>query len=654
MREAPKLISDHYRPRKQKEIGIILDLIDAWKDVGNSDGKSEGDFAINEFLFKYTKHGVEKSVRDFRKMSIEQKISWQKILHENGFRRLIFTMRNRHLLQEFEGKAHGWDKNSHPGLSLLLKHWKKQEKQANLPDRVLKILMANELTNRIDLITIARIEQIRRIRRGWKSGINTNLLVAEQLQYLAKKEWEDKKSKIDERGWFYSVPNDRLGAAIELQRALNLSRKGNYSETLKSVDIVSERMNDSREGDFQLKEVYEWWIDYVKLRVRRSLMLIDDVTESIDKMEEIQQSVGEDLRGYLEELRSTKAAAQSTEGPIVNTVYTHLLKYHEGLCKGLEKCEGQREKDWEYRLMYAITGSDNRKNHGTKINQIKINSLKDNLSTLDGIQLLRKVDSDFGNAYLLVSTIVQRNSHLAAIKLLLVAVDIFARIRKVLYQKPVAKYRHIPEVTGDSHRKGSALIINSKDLRELGDKVVPDLKEWKSGDRKKLRELRGVDGGSNAIDFCHDTNYKYAESFKARLVQLLEHIEFHMEILYHGEIKIKTFIQQCVKSLSDFQFTEINDGNSWKDARDLSSLGQLSHLCGSFVGLPSVAWEDRKVTQGKQLVLYGSISKEKSEHGFYVLQPEDPSGLIIDPEEELNPYVRPAGESNVVDQIPGQ
>ena len=109
-----------------------------------------------------------------------------------------------------------------------------------------------------------------------------------------------------------------------------------------------------------------------------------------------------------------------------------------------------------------------------------------------------------------------------------------------------------------------------------------------------------------------------------------------------------------MKSLSDFQFTEIYDDNSWKGAKDLSSLGQLSHLCGLFIGLPSDDdWGESKVTEGKQLVLYGRISKEKSEHGFYVLRPEGPPDLIIDSEHVLNPYVRPAGEANVVDQIPG-
>jgi hypothetical protein len=289
-----------------------------------------------------------------------------------------------------------------------------------------------------------------------------------------------------------------------------------------------------------------------------------------------------------------------------------------------------KEEEWSLKLMHSIVGSSSLKK---KADEIRIEILDLNLSRRSDYELLQKVDKAITQANLLVSAAVQRGSHLTAIKLLLIVVDTLARIRWALGQKRMVKHTH----------KGDELIQWEKT------KVLPDLSEWTSKTLHDLRDSKNKSRGKNVEIFCPLTKLKFAEKIRGELGKLMKTVSVFLKSISddNAEAPILKFIDECIKSLKKYKF-----GNKIvkkdENGKHLPSLGELGHLCGSFISLPI---EKRFFESGVEilttngrLVLNGHQRKTYSDSAFFTGLSSGIGNFVIESQGDFNPFVSPAGE----------
>lgn len=651
----PDLISKAYAPmaKKEEDGGLIYEILEKWAGLPNRQttaSHNQVELSLNELLFEY--EGPQNKtieVSKFRELHAKDRLNYNKKMKDDGFLYLIVTMRNRHYIQRrsTEGKINLV--KDYPGLNSLINEWNKQQSNPYMPDRVLRMLFANKETRRPDYIAAARIELVRRIRRGLGIGTN-NLDVAEHLLKLTKKEFEEGREKIEPDYWAYTCPNSLLGAAIELQNSLNLARKGGYEDTKKSVNKVREMIKTHPE--YKFGDLYLWWTYHIELRVLRSQCLGQrELERKSQQLKDIEELFNGDGRKYVKELQPKKVELRPKK--VTNfTVYESLQEYHNGLVRYGEwkrkSGEGGKWKpdieDWSKELMYAIIGSSKR----IKMNEITIEKMDVVLGARDEAEILRKVDKAILNGHLLVGAVIRRNSHLTTIKLLLIVVDLFARMRYALGEKKMAEYRNT---------------CKFPTLIESGKEEFIDLKEWNSKSTKELREVEKKMAKEVQL-FSPEIKHKFTEEIRVDLLELLYKIKLHIKTNDDNDVDCENeevipidFIKDCIESLSDYNFENmvtVGGSNEEESIFHRTSLGELGHLCGSFIGLANIDLfpSEGIETKGTQIILNGY--QRKNENGISnnpFLKSKSNRGMIItsDLDGEFSPYIGPAGESRAVE-----
>jgi len=635
---APELLSMHYTSKSTKiGVGGILDrLFEQWRGLPHRRvvaSHNQVELALNEILFEYNKNGEAIDVRKYREMNESERQGHEKTLKENGFLTLVLTMRNRALMRNRmdseQDSGRSWS-SDYPALYTLLKEWKKQETQPYKPDRVMRVLSSNPLTRRCDFLAVARMELIRRIRCGTKIGA-VNLTVAEQLQEFTDETFQSDGLDPDE--WVYTCPNSALKAYIKLQGALTNARKSDFKLTLQNTDDIRILLEDE---DFELKPIIMWWTHYIDLRSFLSRCLRGKIEEKQRFLDEIQSTVPDEHREYLEELRVHEDMTYEKED-CDYTAYHSLRLYHDGLCS-LDLINRNPSINnyhaWPRHLMYAIVSAEG------GMDEIKVDSnLSLDLHRLSEADLMRKIDKTITNGLLLVDAAKQRNSHLTTIKLLLIVVDVLARIRNALGQPRIAIYPYTDRflITWD----GNAV------------ETLPDLNEWNSESLVQLREWGRIPSGKRATLFCPITRLQFAERYRQELIDLLTIVKASMDGGEEdGGLAPIDFIGDCIDSLDNYQLLEKLDVTGDTNGRDgRTGLGELGHLCGSFIGLPIIDpifdANTMRRTEGTTLVLNGIHRKLGGGYGVpFQLESNPERDLIINPEDgRFNPYVGPAGES---------
>lgn len=493
---------------------------------------------------------------------------------------LLMTMRQREAL----GKKGFLSGPGLLGLRSLLKHWEKQKNNAQELDVVCEFIGSRQELRKPEYIVGALIEQVRRIRRGWKPGKDEHLEISDGLLTLAEKSVEQisKGSGVDD---YNVVPNEHLGLIVEFQKLLDQGKRPISAKNLNGeLEDFKKRLDDPMVSFFA-KDIYQWWTCYSLLRNSRR-MLIPEEASRYDGKEEGLEGVFENMspekQEWAKDLRKT--------GSVLNGVTKEmepLVEYHQGIAEflnGKRKTStraaprGKGDKR-DLKLYSTIVGRKMR----TPVNLFVNTKTMPVKEEEGGTCLINHLEKSIANADLASQSVISRGHLLAPVMLVLLATDLVVRFR--WFAAPVAA--------------------------AVFDENYP-----------------------NRMD--KSDNHKEAVRLKKELIGVLENIQSRLELVLDENLSSdplqliggwKSFLKDL--DLEETKKIEKPTAQGRTKEVELTALGQLSDACGEFVGWPwSHPWRRVETVERRRL-----HTKDPNNLELYLPQQDEPL-VIISVEDE--------------------
>ena len=555
-----------------------------------------------------------------------------------GFKIIIFTMRNRRLIQlRFTGKEEGrtieqereikrkYAVDDYKGLTKCLNEWETQAKAGDLKKRFEKngfdsllelVYTHNNYKKELEIGAI--IHLVRRLRQNSHLDFGVLQYTDEKLIY-AWKLWEKvrEQNKGEDTLSFMANDNKNLGDIILMQMYLNDGRRtiSKFKE-IKSLEGFQKKYHEmyldaiKEPRDQKIHAViYYWWT--LRLKFRESQTKLDFKTskkalEDIKNMKEDLTRIGNysKVREYIVELETKK---DESKNPDLYNNYTALhkslviiIENKELMEESLDEEKKGKNKLWDIKnkklkelekkyskidvknLMAKIAMIDGtEKNLRKKPNLYKSpDNIKAIIENNRGDSLVNRVRNSILNARMMVDSVRISNSHMAAVTMLLISIDLIIKIRWFLSPEKINK-------TSKENKYAS----------------------WLKRDDESLF-------------------YEFCES----LINTLEEIRKAYEDYGMEKSESHKLIVEWIKQLN-----KISNPDLKQTRGGFTKLNDLVEECGKFIGWE---WKQRKNDEGRKisekdtLILYGGEGSSK-----IILKISSEEGS------DCNPYNIPVGES---------
>lgn len=570
------MIVRFYTPKNSKSKKELLDYLrECWSKSTPEGGLHLSNLHYEALNGLYTK--CRKNPEDFMKI-------------------LLMTMRARGGLDR-EHKANEFLSGpALKGLRGLLKHWRKQQNKGSELDIVCEFIGSRHELRRPEYIVGALVEQVRRIRRGWKPGKSTHLEISDGLLALAKKAVDQISGGSE--GQYNVVPNKHLRLLVEFQQLLNLGKRPisaqGLNPKLKEFEIELDKCDD-----FSTKDIYLWWTYFSLVRNSRRCMM-PDVARRYDKgLEKVVSKMSEERKKW------AKDAGSKTKLEGIGEEMAPLKEYHKEIADFLNRGSSDTGRR-DLKLYSTIVGPEGTRKSGG--HNLFVNLDKEAVTKPPkGSFLIRRLDISIANADLASQSVISRGHLLAPVMLVLLATDLVIRFRWFLAPTQAAVYE------------------------------------------KRYKDKRIT---------LHD-NYEQADRLKKELIGVLENIKIRLElVLPPNPTPPIQLIEGWITYLTELEI-EGTRGRFLVDRTiKLTALGQLSDACGKLVNWRwSKAWRSevvprtRSTDDPQNLELY-LPQRDVNEEGTVNWNfPDKPLVLVsLDPEGEYRnhyPYLKPVlGESS--------
>jgi len=488
---------------------------------------------------------------------------------------LLMTMRTRVQLEKLHKEERFLSGNGLNGLRGLLKHWEKQQNKASELDVVCEFIGSRRELRKPEYIVGALVEQVRRIRRGWKPGKDAHLEISGGLLILAECEVEQisKESGVDD---YNVVPNEHLGLLVEFQKLLDQGKRPISAKNLNGAFEDFKKRLDDPQVNFFTKDIYQWWTCYSLLRNSRRLMMPNDASRFEGKKE--------GLEGVISKMSHEKqkwAKDLQKEGSVLRGITIEmapLVEYHQALADFLNAGSVMEGDTRDLKLYSTIVGREMRK----KV-RLFVRTKREKVVKGGRIKtcLIDRMENSITNADLASQSVIARSHLLAPVMLILLATDLVVRFR--WFAAPVQA-------------------------------AVFDV------------------GYASRMDA--DDNHKEAVRLKEELIGVLENIRRRLELVLDKRLNpdpIK-LIEGWIYFLNNLELKEtkkiiVEPGRGLSiegkaKEIELTALGQLSDACGKFVGWPwSHPWQADR--EGRRI-----HTKDPNNLELYLPQQDEPLVII--------------------------